>query len=420
LRPEERSECSDERSREEPGAVMNMVLPKTVSRGVLAGILAAVVIGAAVFVLLPSPSKTVTARFERAVGLYAGSAVRLHGVKIGAITKVKPDGDGVIVTMKYDAKIKLPSYASDAKVVRAAIIPPSLVSDRYVQLIDYSSCAGKCAVLANGASIGMNQTASPVELDDIYAALDKLNVALGPKGANSSSLSANGPLSDLVEVGAANLSGNGKALGDTISNLSKAVQTLANGRQDLFGTVKNLQVFTDALVANDAQVRKFNSQLDSVTSELADERQSIGAALQNLSHALADIAGFIKTNGDSIHTDLSGLKNVTSVLAKQKAAINEIFAVAPVAVSNLAHTYNPSSGTLDTRDNIGGLLDPSVICSVLSSKVGLPAIGGTVAQTCDAISKQLGGLPPIPGVSPPGTGGGGLPGLPTIPGVSGG
>ena len=77
-----------------------------------------------------------------------------------------------------------------------------------------------------------------------------------------------------------------------MDNLSKAVQTLANGRQDLFGTVKNLQVFTDALVANDAQVRKFNDQLDQVTSALADERGSLGAALNNLTRALRDIAGF--------------------------------------------------------------------------------------------------------------------------------
>ncbi|MEO9236949.1 MAG: MCE family protein, partial [Jatrophihabitantaceae bacterium] len=286
-------------------------LPKRVAQLIVIAILAAVVVGAAVFALLPSPTKKVTARFERAVGLYAGSSVRLHGVTIGSITKVKPDGDGVLVTMTYDRKIKLPGYAEDAKVVRAAIIPPSLVSDRYVQLLDYASCTTGCPVLANGASIPMTQTASPVELDDIYAALDKLNVALGPKGADSTSLSKNGPLSDLIDVGAANLNGNGTALGQTIDNLSKAVQTLANGREDLFGTVKNLQVFTDALVANDAQVRKFNDQLAQVTGALADERGSLSAALTNLTKALRDIAGFIKANGDSIHTDVVGLKAVT-------------------------------------------------------------------------------------------------------------
>ena len=389
---------------------------RKVSRAVLIGIAVVVVLGSVVFLLLPKPTNTVTARFERAVGLYAGSDVRLHGVKIGVISKVKPDGDGVLVTMTYDRSIKLPDYPADAKVVRAAIIPPSLVSDRYVQLLDFASCAGKCPPLRNGATIAMNQTASPVELDDIYAALNSLNVALGPKGANSTSLSPNGPLSDLINVGAANLKGNGAALGNTVENLSKAVQTLANGRQDLFGTVKNLQVFTDALVANDAQVRKFNSQLDSVTASLADERQSIGAALKNLSAALGDIAQFIRTNGSSLHTDIVGLKTVAVTLNNQKAALNEILAVAPAAVSNLAHTYNPSSGTLDTRDNIGGLLDPSVICSVINKQVGLPAVGGIVAQTCDAISKQLGGLPSLPGVGAPGTGGGGLP---TIPGVTG-
>lgn len=396
------------------------VLSKKTGRMLLIGVVAALVLGVIVYVLLPSPTKTLNARFERAIGLYAGSDVRLHGVKIGVITKVVPDGDGVNVTMSYDGSVKLPAYADDAKVVRAAIIPPSLVSDRYVQVIDFASCNGKCQVLASGAHIPMSQTAAPVELDDIYAALNKLNVALGPNGANSTSLSKNGPLSDLIDVGAANLQGNGKALGETFSNLSKAVQTLANGREDLFGTVKNLQVFTDALVANDSQVRKFNDQLDSVTAALADERGSISAALKNLSGALGDIAQFIRTNQASFHGDVVGLKNVTTILTHQQAALNEILVAAPVALSNLAHTYNPVSGTLDTRSNIGGFLDPAVICSVLDKQVGLATIGGTIAQTCAAISKKLGGLP-IPGVGGPGTGGGPptLPGgLPTIPGVS--
>ena len=397
------------------------VLPQRLSQLIVIVIAAAVVIGAAVFLLLPSPTKTVSARFDRAVGLYPGSTVRLHGVAIGKITKVKPDGTGVLVSMKYDRKIDLPAYGADAKVVRAAIIPPSLVSDRYVQLLDMSACTTGCGVLASGASIGQNQTASPVELDDIYAALNTLNTALGPKGANSGSLTKNGPLSDLIDTGAANLNGNGVALGDSITNLSKAVQTLANGREDLFGTVKNLQVFSDALVANDSQVRKFNSQLDQVTSELASERGSLGAALKNLQQALTDIAGFIKQNGAAIHTDVVGLKDVVGVLNHQKAALNEVLAAAPVAVSNLAHTYNPVSGTLDTRDNIGGLanpLDPAVICSALTSLNKLGDPNGTIAKTCGQIAKVLGGLPILGG------GGNGLPGgsplpIPSLPKLGG-
>ena len=163
--------------------------------------------------------------------------------------------------------------------------------------------------------------------------------------------------------------------------------------------MKNLQVFTDALVANDAQVRKFNTQLDQVSAALADERGSLAAALKNLSAALGDIAGFIKANGDAIHTDVVGLKDVVGVLDKQKAALNEILAVAPVALSNLNHTYNPKSGTLDTRDNLGGLanpLDPAVICSALTPpRTCRPAAPSPT--TCAAIAKVLGGLPPLSG-----------------------
>ena len=109
----------------------------------------------------------------------------------------------------------------------------------------------------------MSQTAAPVELDDIYAALDQLNVALGPKGVNAASGGA-GPLSQLIDVGAANLDGNGTALGRPCATCPRRCRR-CRGRQDLFGTVKNLQVFTDALAANDAQVREFNAQLDQVS-----------------------------------------------------------------------------------------------------------------------------------------------------------
>ncbi|HEY2042105.1 MAG TPA: MCE family protein [Jatrophihabitans sp.] len=412
---------------------MATALPRAASRMLLIGLALAVVVGLLVFIFLPAPTKTVSAKFERAVGLYAGSTVRLHGVKIGEITKVKTDGDGVEVTMKYDKKVKLPAYADDAKVVRAAIIPPSLVSDRYVQLQDFASCGGKCGVLAGGAQIPMVQTASPVELDDIYGALNQLNVALGPQGANSQSLSKNGPLSDLVNVGAANLQGNGAALGNTMTNLSKAIQTLANGREDLFGTVKNLQVFTDALVANDTQVRNFNTQLAQVTASLADERGSLGLALKNLSTALGDISSFVKTNGSTMHTSIVGLENVTKTLNNQKGALNEILAVAPFALSNLVHTYNPVSGTLDTRANIGNVLDPSVICAVLDKTgqglsgptggIKIPGIGGvvtTIGAVCDGIGKTLkGGLANVPLFGPAGGAPPTLPGAPNLPQIPG-
>ena len=75
-------------------------------------------------------------------------------------------------------------------------------------------------------------------------------MALGPNGANRGGKSS-GALSTLLTVGAANLKGNGAALGNSITQLSKAAQTLADGRGDLFGTVKNLLRSRQALQSSD-------------------------------------------------------------------------------------------------------------------------------------------------------------------------
>ena len=105
----------------------------------------------------------------------------------------------------------------------------------------------------------------PVELDRIFSSLDDLVVALGPKGANK-----NGALSRPARRRRRQPGGRGRAsINGTLTDLSKALATLSGGRDDLFGTVKNLQAFTTTLATNDGQVRAFNTDLASVADQLA-------------------------------------------------------------------------------------------------------------------------------------------------------
>src|SRR5512144_2915711 len=86
-------------------------------------------LGAALVTMLGGTEmKTVTAKFPRTVSIYEGSDVRVLGVPIGKIDSVTPSGTDVVVTMSYDAKVRIPA---DAK---AVIVSPSIVGDRYVQL----------------------------------------------------------------------------------------------------------------------------------------------------------------------------------------------------------------------------------------------------------------------------------------------
>src|SRR3954452_19151927 len=212
----------------------------SMQRGV--GLAAAVVLLAALgwTVLRPAGQYRVTAYFTETVGLYPGSGVSILGIDVGSVTDITAIGDKERVDMVVDDDYDIPADAN------AVVLAPSLVSDRYVQV---SPVYDGGPTMKDGAEVPLDRTATPVELDQVYGALDELSDALGPTGANK-----NGALSDLVDVGAANLEGNGDALGRTLSGFSQAVETLSRHRDDLFTSLDDLQTFTSALATIDAQV----------------------------------------------------------------------------------------------------------------------------------------------------------------------
>ena len=339
-------------------------------------IVLAFVVAAAVSVFGGDTTKTVVAHFPRTISVYEGSDVRVLGVPVGTVTRVEPTGTDVTVTMAYDDTVKLPADA------RAVIIAPSVVGDRYVQLTPAYSGTGD--VLTDGAELSVEDTAEPLELDQIYDSLDRLNVALGPNGANKT-----GALSDLLSVTADNFGGQGTTFRQTIKDFSRLSATLAGNKEELFGSVEALEGFMETLADNDQTVRQFNQSLADVSTMLAGERQELVAATKNLSVALAAVKGFVEENKDSLSRNISGLNRVSKVLVRQRAALDEILHVAPGALNNLAMTYNPQAGTLDTRANFGETLnqlnaDPAAL---LCGFVGQVERSG---QVCDRITDLLG------------------------------
>jgi phospholipid/cholesterol/gamma-HCH transport system substrate-binding protein len=316
---------------------------------------ALVLVAALTYVLWPRPEPVrVTAYFPRTVGIYPGSDVRVLGVRIGEVKEIRPEGGRVRVELEYDAGRKVPAEA------QAAIINSSVVSDRYVQLLPVYRGG---PAMRTGDEIPESRTAVPVELDRVFDSLHTTAEALGPEGANK-----DGSLSRLLGVSADNLDGQGANLNRTVEDLSEAVTTLSDGRTDLFGTVRNLQVFTAALAADDKSVRSFNSSLAKVAEQLAGERKDLAAALKNLGTALGDVSAFVKRNKKSLTSNVEGLSRVTKVLVTQRAALEELLEVAPTGMSNLNNAYNPSAGTLDTRNNPNQPQDPaSLLCSILKT-----------------------------------------------------
>jgi phospholipid/cholesterol/gamma-HCH transport system substrate-binding protein len=338
-------------------------------------LLALVVVGLASFVFGGGHQKTVTAEFPRTVSLYQGSDVRVLGVPVGKVDSVTPSGTQVVVTMHYDSDVQIPA---DAK---AVIVSPSIVGDRFVQLTP-AYTGGQ--VLADGATLDEQRTAVPLELDQIYQSLDDLTVALGPTGANSK-----GALTDLLDTTAANFGGQGKKFHRTIQDFGKLSGTLADNKGELFGSVRQLEGFVRTLSRNDATVRSFNTSLAQVSHVLKGERGDLAASLHNLGIAMRQVSGFVRDNREILGKNISGLDQLTQILVKQRSALAETLRNAPLALNNLALTYNPQAGTLDTRANLGEIghqltSDPSTfLCGILDQ-------ANQGGQACDLVHQILG------------------------------
>ncbi|MGY1619077.1 MCE family protein [Geodermatophilus sp. SYSU D00691] len=349
----------------------------TLQRGVAIAAAGVLLLAIGFAVLRPVGSYRVTAYFSAAVGLYEGSDVRILGIPVGTITAVVPMGDQVRVDMEIDEDYDIPAEAD------AAVLAPSLVSDRYVQ---FAPVYDGGATMEDGAVVPLDRTAVPVELDAVYGALDDLSVALGPTGAN-----ADGALSGLIDTGAANLDGNGEALNRTVAGFSEAVEVLAENRDDLFSSLDDLQTFTTALATVDTQVRQFNDNLAAVAEQLAGEREDLAAAVALLSQALGKVATFVQQNTALLSTNVNRLADVTLTLVQQRDALAEVLDVAPAALGNLAHAYNPDYGTLDTRDNSLGATNADVlVCQVLAQTGRLQLAGIDLDDATSLLS-----LPPL-------------------------
>jgi phospholipid/cholesterol/gamma-HCH transport system substrate-binding protein len=282
-----------------------------------------------------------SAMFTESVGVYPGSDVRVLGVAVGTVDDVTPKGTDVEISMHLDPGV---SVAADTK---AVIISPSLVSDRYVQLTGVYTSGPK---LADGAVIPLARTATSVEIDDLTNNLIRLTKALGPNGANRT-----GAFADLINVGAANLRGNGAALQHTIHQLAGAAGTLTNNQRNLFKTIDYLATFTRTLARDDKSVRGLNTSLAAVSDVLARDRQSFARALHDLGQALATVRRFIEQHRNALTTDVRKLSVITQVLQTERNSLAAAVHAAPLAVDNLINAYDPTHNTLTGRGDLNEL-----------------------------------------------------------------
>jgi phospholipid/cholesterol/gamma-HCH transport system substrate-binding protein len=275
---------------------------------------------------------TYVAYFTNTNGIYTGDEIRILGVAVGTVEQIEPQPNAAKVTFSVDSQYPVPAD------VRAAILSPSLVTARAIQLVPVYSGGPQ---LADGATIPIERTAVPVEWDDLRRQLEKLTDSLQPTTPGGTS-----PLGDFINTSANNLRGEGDTARDTVIKLSQAVSALGDHSTDIFSTVRNLQMLVSALTSSSDLLAGFNKNLANVTTVMTNTPNEWGQAMQGLDGAVNDLRGFVADNREALGTTFDHLSAVTTALNDSRGDIKQVLHVAPTVFQNFMNIYQPAQSAV--------------------------------------------------------------------------
>jgi len=299
--------------------------------------------------------RVIDAYFTSATAIYPGDEVRVAGVRVGTIESIEPVGAQARMRLSVDRDVPVPAD------VTAVIIAPNLVSSRYVQLTPAYQDSGP--TLPDGAVLGVDRTAVPVEWDEVKEQLARLAAELGPSGDLAST-----SVSRFIDTAANAMDGNGARLRETITQLSQVGRILADGSGDIVEVIANLQTFVTALRDSNAQIVQFQDRLATVSSVIDSSRSDLDAALTHLSEAVGEVQRFVAGSRDQTVEQVQRLAEVTQNLADNRLALENVLHVAPNAIANGYNIYNPDTGTMIGGFAMSNFANPvQLVCSSIAA-----------------------------------------------------
>ncbi len=297
------------------------------------GVVAVLLLASLVMTLRSDKHETsFTLQFTDTTGLYVGNDVQTIGVSIGEVTKIVPRGPRVDVTVRVDEPV-----SAD---VGAVIMQSALVTDRFVELTPPWTSGAK---LASGAIVPLARTRAPANVDDIFAAVDDLLVALSDTTKDGKDIG------DLLSVTAEQLEGKGEAFARLLDESGRALATVGGTDEDLTAIVDDADALVSMLAKRDQTIRALVDSVADSAELFAGQRSDIAKSLATLDQLSRKMTDFINDNDVLMTRTVDRTSDVLGTIADQRESITDAFNTLPLAAENIARAYNPDTGDLRVR-----------------------------------------------------------------------
>jgi phospholipid/cholesterol/gamma-HCH transport system substrate-binding protein len=265
---------------------------------------------------------TYRARFTDVTSVLPGDDVRIAGVAVGRVTRVRLVGNTAELSFTVDSAVTLPAS------VHATIRYRNLIGQRYLALTEGAG-TGR---LRPGAVIPLAQTSPALDLTALFNGFRPLFTALTPQDVNSLAYEIiqvlqgeSGTVSDLLAHTASlstALADRDTVIGRVITNLNTVLSTLDDRRDELSGTV--------------AQLRQF-------VSGLAADRTAIGGAIGNIAGLTTATGSLLRDARPDLSHDLDRLGALAGILNDNSAVIDSTLHALPGRYQALTRTASTGS-----------------------------------------------------------------------------
>jgi phospholipid/cholesterol/gamma-HCH transport system substrate-binding protein len=235
---------------------------------------------------------TVTATFSDAAGLVPDAAVKVAGVKVGAVSRLDLDVDKAVVTLVLDRKAGL------RRDVRAQVRARSLLGEKYVGLSPKSLDA---PLLVDGDTI--ENVGAAIDVDDLLRAIGPLLAEVKPEDV-SQLVDAAGKLLQAAGDEAPELLGKANTLLDTLNGAAAIVPTLETQvpalLRDLRATTARANATIQAVDALLAKADVIAGDVQGVTRDAPEALAQVRSMLTELEPGVDDLRAALEQSDEAI------------------------------------------------------------------------------------------------------------------------
>ncbi|GAA0946188.1 MCE family protein [Virgisporangium aurantiacum] len=250
------------------------------------------------------------ARFTDVTSLLEGDDVRIAGVRVGKITRIRVVDDS-IAEVRFTVTDDVPLGTG----VRAKIRYRNLVGQRYLALFEGPSTG---RTLHRNGVIPLEQTAPALDLTTLFNGFRPLFTALSPDDVNKLAY-------EIIQV----LQGEGGTMASLLRRTASLTSTLADRDAVIGRVITNLNAVLSTVDERDGQLDQTIAQLQQLVSGLAADRGAIGQSLANLGELTLATGSLLGDARPPLASDVDGLRQVAGNLNANSAAIDRALAAMP-------------------------------------------------------------------------------------------